>query len=87
MAINAFLPMTAFAGAAVREVLRVIGDPLPVIVVLHRRPDSLLAVVGLHRLVTLAGKVDIQRGYNVSVVVTNQDGIHLAAPLPVYFRT
>ena len=38
----AFLSMTVFAGTAFREVLRVISDTLPVIVVFHRRPDSLL---------------------------------------------
>ena len=50
-----------------------------------RRTDRLPAVVGLEGPVALAAQVDVQRGYNVSVVVTDQDGVHLTAPLPVYF--
>ncbi len=43
---NIMLSMTVFTGTAVREVLWVTGDTLPVIVVLDRRPDGLFSQNG-----------------------------------------
>ena len=50
-----------------------------------RRLQRLPAVVGLDGLVALAGEIDIQRRHNVSVVVTDQDGVHVNGSSPVYF--
>ena len=47
--------------------------------------DGLQAVVCLQCAVALAGEVDVQRGYDVPIIVTDQDGVHnLLSPLLIW---